>query len=176
MNDATVHNLVATYLFPSLIVFTVVCLYVFGLRPMLKQTPGIRELYDLEGSAYAALGSKFSGLKQKIATLVISGASALVLMHDQIAPLVTQAGVDPSQLLPQVPPYVWPILTMVVLGLIQYFRNIADKQAKANAEALLNAGYRLAAPAPGISPAVVQATVDAAPVPASPNLPDKKDA
>lgn len=150
MNDAAIHALVASYLFPGLLAFAGVCIYAFGLRPMLKQTPGLKELYAAEGSAYAALASKFSGLKQKLLTLTVSAAGALVLMHDQLAPLITQAGVDPSQLLPQVPAWAWPVGTMVVLWAVQYFRGLADKQARANAEALLNAGYQLAAPAPGL--------------------------
>lgn len=150
MNEADVHGLVSVYLFPGLIAFTGVCLYVFGLRPVLKQTPGLSELYAIEGNAYSALASKFSGLKQKLVTLAISGAGVLALAHDQIAPLVAQAGVDPSQILPKVPAYVWPIATMAVLWAVQYFRNLADKQARANAEALLNAGHQLAAPAPGL--------------------------
>jgi len=146
------------------------CIYVFGLRPILKQTPGLRELYEAEGNVYSAISSKFSGLKQKLVTLAISGAGFIVLAHDQLMPLVTQAGVDSKQYLPQVPPYVWPLLTMGALWAVQYFRNLADKQARANAEALLNNGFQLAAPAPGLP-------INTLPSP-SPlgTLPDKKDA
>jgi hypothetical protein len=87
-------------------------------------------------------------------------------------PLAQQAGVtvDPSQFLPKVPSWVWPLFSIGALWLIQYFRHLADQQARANAEALLNAGHSLAAPAPGLP-------VNTLP---SPNplasLPDKKDA
>lgn len=153
MTDAQIHDVVATYLFPALIGFTVLCVYVFGIRPTLKKTPGFKELYEAEGSAYAAISSKFGGIKQKLATVLISGAGVIVLAHDQIAPLVVQAGVDPKQLLPQIPASAWPIITIAALWLMQYFRNLADNKARANAEALINAGYHLAAPAPGLSTA-----------------------
>lgn len=143
-------HVLANYLFPVLIAFALVVGYVVGLRPILRQTPGLKEVYDSEAGLLYALSQKFSGVKQKITTLVVSAAGFVVLAHDQIAPLVTQAGVDPALFLPKIPTWAWPLITMGVLALIQHFRNIADKAAQANAVALLNAGQPLAASAPGI--------------------------
>ncbi len=163
--DEFIHTIVADALFPALCVLTLIVGYIFLLRPTLRQTPALKNLYDREEGAFAAINAKLGGLKQKLTTIFVSLAGFLVLAHDQIAPLATKVGVDPSLILPKVPVWVWPVLTMVVLWLVQYFRELSDRQARANAEALLNAGHVLAAPAPGIS-------VDTSPSPLA-SLPDK---
>lgn len=144
-------HVLANYLLPVLIAFTLLVGYIVGVRPLLRQTPLFKDVYDKEAGVLFALSQKFGGVKQKITTVVISAMGFFVLAHDQIAPLVTQAGVDPSQFLPDVPAWVWPVATMAILWLVQSFRNQADKAAQANAIALLNVGQPLAAPAPGLA-------------------------
>lgn len=140
----------ANYLFPVLIVFTGIVAYLFFIRPALRTTPFFRDLYDAEAGFWATINIKLTGVKQKLTTIALSAMSFIVLMHDQLAPLVTQAGIDPSQILPKVPSWAWPLIIMGVLWLVQHFRNVADKAARANAEALINSGQVLAAPAPGL--------------------------
>lgn len=147
-NDPTI---LANYLLPVLIVFTAVVAYVVGIRPALRQNPKFKDLYDAEEGYFSAISTKLGGVKQKLTTIAISAASFIVLAHDEISPLITQAGVDPSQFLPKVPAWAWPLITIAVLWLVQHFRNLADAQARSNAEALLNAGHSLAAPAPGLA-------------------------
>ncbi len=160
----------ADLLLPVLIGSTLTVAYVFGVRPILKQTPEFKTLYATEDTGLNALAAKFSGVKQKLATIAVSVGTFIVLAHDELAPLVAQAGVDPAQILPKVPTWAWPVLTMAVLWLVQYFRSLSDKQARANAEALLNAGQPLAAPAPGLP---ITTLPSPSPLAA---LPDKKDA
>jgi hypothetical protein len=150
MTDADIHQLVVSYLFPALVVFTGVVAYFFGIRPTLRKNPAFSHFYENEDTALNAISAKLSGVKQKLTTVFLSAAGFLVLAHDQIAPLVAQTGVDPTLILPKVPMWVWPLVSIGVLWLIQYFRDLADKQARANAEALLNAGHSLVAPAPGL--------------------------
>lgn len=146
------HQLVATYLFPALVGLTGVVAYWFGLRPALRQNPAFSGLYATEDTLLNALSAKFSGVKQKLTTIVLSAVGFIVLAHDQLMPIVQQAGVsvDPSQILPKVPTWVWPIASVAVLWLLQYFRDLSDRAARANAEKLLDAGHTLAAPAPGL--------------------------
>ena len=150
MSDALIHTIVSDLLFPALVVFTLIVVYALVLRPALKQNPKFTELYTKEEGFFSAINNKLGGLKQKLTTIFVSLAGFLVLAHDQIAPLVTQIGVDPATILPKVPAWAWPVATMLVLWLVQYFRSLADRKAVANAEALLNTGSVLAAPAPGI--------------------------
>lgn len=138
----------------ALIAFTLGVAYVFGLRPILKATPTFAEFYATEESFFAAFSGKFSGLKQKVTTLLLSSAASVVLLYDSAVPLLGTLGIDVSQLpvtlLPSVPQWVWPIATLAVLWLINKFRSLADANARANAEALLNVGSSLVAPAPGL--------------------------
>lgn len=150
MTEDAIHQLVITILFPALVLFTGVVAYIFGLRPALKQNPAFKGLYDTEDTMFNAIGVKFSGIKQKVTTIVLSALGFIVLAHDQLMPLVQQVGVDPTQILPKVPTWVWPVASIAALWLVQYFRDISDKAARANAEKLLDAGHTLAAPAPGI--------------------------
>lgn len=143
-------NFLANALFPVLIVFTAIVAYLFFVRPYLRETPYFRDIYDVEAGFWSAVNSKLTGVKQKLVTVALSAASFIVLAHDQLAPLVTQAGVDPALLLPKVPSWAWPLITMAILAVIQYFRNAADRAARKNAEALLSMGQPLAAAAPGL--------------------------
>lgn len=140
----------ANYLFPVLIFFTGIVVYAFFIRPALRETPFFRDIYSAEEGYLTAINSKLTGVKQKLMTILLSAASFIVLAHDELAPLVTQAGVDPSLILPKVPAWAWPLITMAILYFIQRFRNAADRAARANALALLNAGQPLAASAPGL--------------------------
>jgi hypothetical protein len=165
MSDATIHLLVTEALLPALVISVGVVAYVFGIRPALKQNPAFKELYATEDTVINAIAAKLNGLKQKIATVLLTAGSVIVMAYDQLMPLAQQVGVEPSQILPKVPSWVWPVGSIAALWLIQYFRNLSDKQARANAEALLNAGHPLVAPAPGLP-------VNTLPSP----FPDKKDA
>lgn len=138
----------------ALIAFTLGVAYFFGLRPILKATPAFADFYATEDSFFAALSGKFAGLKQKLTTLAVSSTASVVLLYDSVVPLLSSLGIDVSQLpatlLPDVPQWVWPIAVIAVLWLINKFRKVADDNARANAEALLNTGASLAAPAPGL--------------------------
>jgi hypothetical protein len=171
MSDAQVHEIVTSLLLPGLIIFTAVVAYVFGVRPVLKKNPAFAVIYSTEDTALNALAAKLNGAKQKLVTIFVSAAGFIVVAHDSIGSLLQLAGIDPvaygSQILPKVPTMAWPIITLAVIWLIQYFRSLADKQARANAEALLNSGQPLAAPAPGLP-------INTLPSPSP--LPNKKDA
>jgi hypothetical protein len=149
-----IHGVVMNFLLPMLLVFAGIVAYAVFVRPALKQNPAFKDLYATEETALSAIAAKFSGLKQRLTTIFVSAVGFVVVAHDSLASLLQAAGIDPvaygSQLLPKVPPLAWPIITLVCLWTIQYFRGLADKQARANAEALLNAGHTLAAPAPGL--------------------------
>lgn len=77
---------------------------------------------------WGAFSAKFSGLKQKLTTAVVMIAGFVVSSYDFIAPLASQSGVDVTKLTERVPAQVWPIIGMVLIGLVQYFRNLSDKR------------------------------------------------
>lgn len=100
--------------------------YYFWLRPILRQRPGFKELYDHEDSFLAALSDKFSGIKQKVAGALVVIAGVAVTVQDQLVPLLS--GVDTTSITKSIPAWAWPLITIAVTLLLNYFRNLADKR------------------------------------------------
>ena len=111
-----------------LVLATLVTLYWFWIRPILKSRPAFRDLYDKEESLFAALRKKFAGIKQKLSSVVVVAASAAVSSYDFLAPIVS--GVDVSSLAAKVPSWAWPLILISVTALFQFLRNLADKRHK----------------------------------------------
>lgn len=109
-----------------LVLATLVAIYWFWIRPILKSRPGFRELYDKEESFIAALREKLKGIKQKLSSAIVIAASAAVTGYDFFAPIVS--GVDVSSLTSHLPSWAWPLILISVTALFQFFRNLADKR------------------------------------------------
>lgn len=150
----TLDHFAVQVLFPALIIFTLGVGYFVGVRPLLRNTPTFKAAYDAEEGFWSAVDAKFGGIKQKLTTVAVTIAGLGVVAHDQVSSLLTQAGFDVgtlgTQVLPDVPGWFWPLASIATLWLVQRFRNLADVAARANAEALLQSGQMLAAPAPGL--------------------------
>src|SRR5581483_11452906 len=99
------------------------------IRPILKSRPAFRELYEQEESIFAALREKFAGIKQKLSSAIVVGASVAVSGYDFIAPIVS--GVDVSSIAAHVPSWAWPLILISVTALFQFLRNLADRRHKA---------------------------------------------
>jgi hypothetical protein len=112
----------------TLIVFTLIVTYLFWIRPVLKTKPSFAAYYAQEDSVWGAFSAKFGGLKQKLTTAFVMMAGFVVTSYDIIAPLAAQSGVDVTKLTTRVPPQAWPIIGMVLIGLLQYFRYLGDKR------------------------------------------------
>jgi hypothetical protein len=80
---------------------TLVAVYWFWIRPILRSRPAFRELYQEEENFLAALREKFAGIKQKLSSAIVIAASAIVSGYDFFAPIVS--GVDVSSIAAQVP-------------------------------------------------------------------------
>lgn len=105
----------------------VFAVYWIFVRPILRAQPSLATFWAQEDSFVAALKLKFAGAKQKLTTIAFLGAGVIVEAHDQLAPLASQAGVDVTQILPQIPAAAWPFITMGALALVQYFRTLSDR-------------------------------------------------
>lgn len=108
---------------------TLVAVYWFWIRPILKSRPAFREIYQKEVDFYGSARAKFAGIKQKLSSAVIIAASAAVSAYDFFAPIVS--GVDMSSIAAKVPSWAWPLILIAVTALIQSFRNLADKRHEA---------------------------------------------
>jgi hypothetical protein len=109
-----------------LIVVGSIAVYATWLRPILKTTPALRELFAREATAWAAVRAKFAGIKQKLTGALVIIAGVIVELHDQLAPVV--AGVDVSALTQRVPSWAWPLIVIAVTLLLQWFRELADRR------------------------------------------------
>lgn len=109
-----------------LIFATVLAVYWFSIRPILKSRPELRELYQQEESFFVALREKLKGIKQKLSSVLVIAASAAVSGYDFFAPIVS--GVDVSSLTAQVPSWAWPLVLISLTALFQFLRNLADKR------------------------------------------------
>jgi hypothetical protein len=105
---------------------TLVAVYWFWIRPILKSRPAFRELYQEEENFLAALRAKFAGIKQKLSSAIVIAASAVVSGYDFFAPIVS--GVDVSSIAAQVPSWAWPLILIAVTAVMKYFRDLADKR------------------------------------------------
>lgn len=108
---------------------TLVAVYWFWIRPILKSRPAFRDLYQKEEDFFAALRAKFVGIKQKLSSVIVIAAGAAVTGYDFLAPIVS--GVDVSSIAAQVPSWAWPLILIAVTALVQSFRNLADKRHRA---------------------------------------------
>src|SRR4051812_10152171 len=112
-----------------LVIATLVAIYWFWIRPILKTRPGLAELYAQEESFLAALREKFAGIKQRLSSVAVIGASAAVSSYDFLAPIV--GGVDVTSIAASVPSWAWPIILISITAIFQFLRNLADKRHEA---------------------------------------------
>ena len=73
---------------------TLVAVYWFWIRPILKSRPAFAEFYAREESVFTAVREKLKGIKQKLSSVIVIAASAAVSSYDFITPIVS--GVDVS--------------------------------------------------------------------------------
>jgi hypothetical protein len=112
-----------------LVFATLVTIYWLWVRPILKTRPGLAELYAREASFFAALREKFAGIKQKLSSVAVIGASAAVSGYDFLAPIV--GGVDVTPIAASVPSWAWPLILILVTAIFQFLRGLADKRHEA---------------------------------------------
>lgn len=118
----------------GLITTTLIIIFVFWIRPLLKQTPAFKALYDREESFFAALRLKVQGSKQKLTAAFITFASSAVMIYNTITPAMT--GVDITPLTSHVPTWAWPLLAIGFTALMNYFRTLADENHAKKIDAL----------------------------------------
>lgn len=130
-----------------LVIATLVAVYWFWIRPILKSRPAFRELYEQEENFFRAFRQKLKGIKQKLSSAIVIIASVAVSGYDFLTPIIS--GVDVSSIAAQVPSWAWPLILIIVTALFQFFRNLADRRQKVepangshalSAEALARAG------------------------------------
>lgn len=112
-----------------LITATLVAVYWFWVRPILKTRPAFAELYAEEENFLLALREKLKGIKQKLSSVAVIAASAAVTGYDFLAPIV--GGVDVTSISDNVPSWAWPLILIGVTAGFQFLRGLADKRHEA---------------------------------------------
>lgn len=118
----------------ALILPTIIIIYVFWIRPILKTTPTFKQFYDAEENYAGALSSKFGGIKQKLTGALIFAASVIVELWDYVAPAL--GSVDTTPLTSYVPPWAWPLISIGAVMLLNYFRKLSDQRSASDADAV----------------------------------------
>lgn len=121
----------------ALIVPTIIIIYWFWIRPILKSTPKIVDLHDAEQSWTGALGSKFGGIKQKLIGTAIFISSVVVELYDYVAPLL--GGIDLTPITSYVPGWAWPIISIGAVLLLNYMRVLGDRRNAVDADVVQSA-------------------------------------
>jgi hypothetical protein len=109
-----------------LVIASLIAIYWFWIRPILRSRPALRELYAKEEDFFAALREKLKGRKQKLSSVIVIAASAAVSGYDFFEPIVS--GIDVSSISAKVPSWAWPLILISVTALFQFLRNLADKR------------------------------------------------
>lgn len=108
---------------------TVAVVYWWWIRPILKKTPALADLFKSEDTYLSAFNTKFGGIKQKLTAAAVYLSGSVVVMYDYIAPKLTGVDVTPiTSHLAKVPPNAWPLIAIAITALMDYFRSLADKR------------------------------------------------
>jgi len=108
---------------------TLVAVYWFWIRPVLRLRPAFREIYENEETFFRALREKLKGLKQKLSSAIVIAAGIVVSGYDFLAPIVS--GVDVNSLAAHVPSWAWPLILIALTALYQFLRNLSDRRHQA---------------------------------------------
>src|SRR3954466_5821408 len=123
-----------------LVFATLLAIYVFWIRPILKLRPEFAEFYAREGSVFAAIREKLKGIKQKLSSVIVIAASAAVTGYYFLTPIV--GSVDVSSITAHVPSWAWPLVLISITALCQFLRNLADNGTGRSWRTLLPAPRR----------------------------------
>lgn len=108
--------------------------YLFVIRPVLRARPSLAEFWAQEDHFFEALRLKIAGLKAWLTTWIVGLAFVVLEANDMLAPVLASSGFDTHTLLPWVPAQAWPIVTVGLMLLLQYFRKIAARRQAAGGE------------------------------------------
>jgi hypothetical protein len=110
--------------FVSLLVLALLLLYVWIIRPILKQQPILSAAFKAEASLWDKIQAKLTGFRTKMSARLLAIAGILVGFHDEILPLVT--GQDWTSLTAKLPPWSIPLGLVMIAWLFDKLRKLTD--------------------------------------------------
>ena len=108
----------------SLFVLAWLLVYVWIIRPILKQHPMLSAAFKAEASLWDKVQAKLTGFRTRLSARLLAIAGILVGLHDEILPLVS--GQDWTSLTSKLPPWSLPLGMVLVAWLFEKLRKLTD--------------------------------------------------
>ena len=110
-----------------LLVLALLLLYVWIIRPILKQQPILSAAFKAEASLWDKVQAKLTGFRTKLSARLLAIAGIVVGFHDELLPLVT--GQDWTSLTSKLPAWSLPLGMVLVAWLFEKLRRVTDNSA-----------------------------------------------
>ena len=108
----------------SLFALAFVLLYVWIIRPILKQQPMLSVAFKAEASLWEKAQAKLTGFRAKLSARLLAIAGIVVGFHDELLPFVT--GQDWTSLTAKLPPWAIPLGLVLIGWLFEKLRKITE--------------------------------------------------
>lgn len=113
-------------LFIASLVLSAIVTYIFWIRPILRENPKLKHLYDREEEYFPAIKAKFAGIKGKLTVALTFIAASSIELYDWASPMLS--GIDTTGISDKIPGWAWPLISFALVALMNYFRKLADKR------------------------------------------------
>src|ERR1700760_2697821 len=107
-----------------LLVLAWVLIYVWIIRPILKQQPMLSAAFKAEASLWDKVQAKLTGFRTKMSARLLAIAGILVGFHDEILPLVSSQ--DWTSLTAKLPAWSLPLGMVLLAWLFEKLRKITE--------------------------------------------------
>ncbi len=108
----------------ALLALACVLLYVWIIRPILKQQPMLSAAFKAEASLWDKVQAKLVGFRTKLSARLLAIAGIVVGFHDEILPLVS--GQDWTSLTAKLPAWSIPLGMVMIAWLFDKLRRVTD--------------------------------------------------
>ena len=108
----------------TLLALACLLLYVWIIRPILKQQPMLSAAFKAEASLWQKVQAKLVGFRTKLSARLLAIAGIVVGFHDEILPLVS--GQDWTSLTTKLPAWSIPLGMVMIAWLFERLRRITD--------------------------------------------------
>ncbi|QOG20474.1 hypothetical protein [Bradyrhizobium sp. SEMIA] len=99
-------------------------LYIWIVRPILKQQPILSAAFKAEASIWEQIQAKLTGFRTKLTARLLAIAGVLVGCYDQLLPYIT--GQDWTALTSKLPSWSLPVGMVLLAWLFDYLRKITE--------------------------------------------------
>jgi hypothetical protein len=110
--------------FVALFVLAWVLVYIWIIRPILKQQPILSAAFKAEASLWDQVQAKLTGFRTKLSARLLAIGGILLGFHDELLPLVS--GQDWTSLTAKLPAWSLPLGMVLTAWLFEKLRKVTD--------------------------------------------------